>query len=203
MALDIASDWEPPIVTRESPTSAEPSDAALVAALAEDPAALAGLYDRHAALVYGLALKVLASPTEAEDLTQEIFVTLRQASTFDPTRGTLSAYLVTLTRSRAIDRLRARGRSRRLLEQWNAEPTRAAAAPSPLDALALRERTEHVRAALAALPETQRTVLELAYFRGLSQTEIATELDTPLGTVKTWARKGLSALRALLGERMA
>lgn len=203
MALDTAPAWEPPIVTPEDDRAANATDAALVAALADDPSALAALYDRHAALVYGLALKILASTTDAEDLTQEVFVTLRQASTFDPTRGSLAAYLITLTRSRAIDRLRARGRSRRLLEQWNVEPTRAPAAPSPLDALTLRERTEHVRAALTTLPDSQRVVLELAYFRGLSQTEIATELDTPLGTVKTWARKGLLSLRALLGERMA
>lgn len=203
MALDIASAREPPSVTRKELATAEASDAALVASLADDPSALAVLYDRHAALVYGLALKVLASTTDAEDLTQEVFVTLRQASTFDPARGTLTAYLITLTRSRAIDRLRARGRSRRLLEQWHVEPTHAPAAPSPLDALATRERTEHVRAALTTLPDSQRVVLELAYFRGLSQTEIATELDTPLGTVKTWARKGLLSLRALLGERMA
>lgn len=203
MALDTAPAWEPPIVTPEDDPAADASDAALVAALADDPSALAALYDRHAALVYGLALKILASTTDAEDLTQEVFVTLRQASTFDPARGSLAAYLITLTRSRAIDRLRARGRSRRLLEQWNVEPTHAPAAPSPLDALALRERTERVRAALTTLPDSQRIVLELAYFRGLSQTEIATQLDTPLGTVKTWARKGLLSLRTLLGERMA
>ena len=203
MALDTAPAWEPPIVTPEDDLAANATDAALVAALADDPSALASLYDRHAPLVYGLARKILASTTDAEDLTQEVFVTLRQASTFDPARGTLTAYLITLTRSRAIDRLRAHGRSRRLLEQWNVEPTRAPPAPSPLDALTLRERTEHVREALTTLPDSQRVVLELAYFGGLSQTEIATELDTPLGTVKTWARKGLLSLRALLGERMA
>lgn len=182
----------------------DPSDADLVAALDGDPrGALAALYDRHAGLVFGLALRVLGSATDAEDLTQEVFVALRQSSTYDPTRGSLTAYLVTYTRSRAIDRLRARGRSRRLLAQWHAEPAATPAADSPLEALTLRERSEHVHAALAALPPAQRTVLELAYFRGLSQTEIAVELDAPLGTVKTWARKGLLSLRALLGERNA
>jgi RNA polymerase sigma-70 factor (ECF subfamily) len=182
----------------------EASDAELLASLADDPrGALAALYDRYAGLVYGLALKVLASTTEAEDLTQEVFVMLARASTYDPTRGTLSAYLVTFTRSRAIDRLRLRSRSGRLLERWGADPSATPAPASPLEALALRERGERVRAALAALPESQRRVLELAYFKGLSQTEISDELDTPLGTVKTWSRKGLSRLRTLLGEGMA
>ncbi len=185
------------------PDDTAASDAELVATLPTDPTrALAALYDRHAGLVYGLALKILASPAEAEDLTQEVFVVLRQGSTYDPTRGTLTAYLVTFTRSRAIDRLRSRGRSRRLLTQWSADPSAGSVSVSPLEALAERERTERVRSALATLPETQRTVLELAYFRGLSQSEIALELDAPLGTVKTWARKGLLSLRALLGERM-
>lgn len=178
-----------------------PSDADLVAALITDPrGALAALYDRHAGLVYGLALKILASTTDAEDLTQEVFVALARSSTYDPARGSLPAYLVTYTRSHAIDRLRARGRRRRLLAQWHAEPTETIV-PSPLDALTLHERAEHVQSALATLPDSQRTVLELAYFRGLSQTEIAAELETPLGTVKTWARKGLLSMRALLRER--
>jgi RNA polymerase sigma-70 factor (ECF subfamily) len=182
----------------------EASDAELVAALAYEPrSALAALYDRYAGLVYGLALKVLASTSEAEDLTQEVFLTLARSSTYDPARGTLSAYLVTVTRSRAIDRVRFRSRSGRLLERWGSDPSASAVPTSPLEAVALDERRERVRAALATLPETQRRVLELAYFKGLSQTEISAELDAPLGTVKTWSRKGLLSLRALLGEGMA
>ncbi len=190
--------------TALSPPDPGVSEAELVAALTEAPAtALAALYDRFAGLVYGLALKVLASPTEAEDLTQEVFLTLARGSTYDPTRGSLSAYLVTYTRSRAIDRLRSRSRSRRLLERWGSDPSAAHVVSSPLEQLSLAERTTHVRAALAGLPEIQRQVLELAYFKGMSQSEIAAELEAPLGTVKTWCRRGLLSLRALLGERMA
>ncbi len=182
---------------------ASPADAEVVAALADDPTgALATLYDRHAGLVYGLALKVLASPAEAEDLTQEVFVTLAHASTYDPTRGSLAAYLITVTRSRAIDRLRARTRSGRLLEQWGDDLGRTTTVVSPFDALADRERSARVRAALATLPDVQRQVLELAYFKGLSQTEISAAIGSPLGSVKTWARKGLASLRALLSGRV-
>jgi RNA polymerase sigma-70 factor (ECF subfamily) len=200
MALDSA--WTK-AATAVSADDTAASDADLVASLGTDAQALAVLYDRHAGLVYGLALKILASAPEAEDLTQEVFVMLRHGSAYDPTRGSLTAYLVTYTRSRAIDRLRGRSRSRRLLEQWRADPLTATVAPSPLEALTSRERTTRVRDALATLPATQRTVLELAYYGGLSQTEIATEIEAPLGTVKTWARKGLATLRTLLGERGA
>jgi RNA polymerase sigma-70 factor, ECF subfamily len=200
-ATDTACRTGPLAVSTPDP---QPSDAELVAALPREArTALAVLYDRYAGLVYGLALKVLASPAEAEDLTQEVFLTLARASTYDPARGTLSAYLVTFTRSRAIDRLRFRSRSTRLLERWGSDPAASPAHASPLEELDLQERTERVRAALVGLPEMQRRVLELAYFKGLSQTEIAAELDAPLGTVKTWSRKGLLSLRAILGERMA
>jgi len=173
-------------------------DAELLAALAVDRTrALGALYDRHAGLVYGLAMKILGSQPEAEDLTQEIFLSLCGKCDYDPARGTLSAFLVTLTRSRAIDRIRARGRKARLLDTLGQEPITDEPL-SPLDEISQGECTERVRAALAALPQTQRRVLELAYYRGLSQTEIAAELDTPLGTVKSWARRGLFSLRESL-----
>jgi RNA polymerase sigma-70 factor (ECF subfamily) len=148
--------------------------------------------------VYGLAMKILGNQAEAEDLTQEIFLSLCGKCDYDPARGTLSAFLVTLTRSRAIDRIRARGRKARLLDTLGEEPLLGEPSSSPLEELSLAESSERVRTALAALPESQRRVLELAYYRGLSQTEIAAELDTPLGTVKSWARRGLFSLRETL-----
>ena len=157
--------------------------------------ALGALYDRYAGLVYGLALRILGAPSEADDLTQEIFLTLCTKCDYDPARGSLSAFLVTLTRSRAIDKIRARTRKTRFLEHWGGAVIPDDPIASPLDELSMAERSERVRAALADLPEAQRRVLEMAYYRGLSQTEIAAELDTPLGTVKSWARRGLFSLR--------
>ncbi len=175
------------------------TDAELLAALAVDPSsALGTLYDRYAGLVYGLALRVLGTPAEAEDLTQEIFVTLSTKCDYDPARGSLSTFLVTLTRSRAIDKIRARTRTTRFLESWSAQPLADDWAASPLDALSIAECSARVRSALDGLPEMQRRVLEMAYYKGLSQSEIATELETPLGTVKSWARRGLFSLRESL-----
>ena len=181
--------------------SREQTDAELFAALAVDQtSALARLYDRYAGMVYGLAMKVLGAPAEAEDLTQEIFLTLCTKCDYDPRRGPLSAFLVMLTRSRAIDRVRARTRKTRFVERWSHAIVPDEPVPSPSEQLSVAECSTRVRAALAALPETQRRVLELSYYRGLTQTEIAAELDTPIGTVKSWTRRGLSQLRASLAS---
>ena len=177
----------------------EETDAELCAALAVDPTpALARLYDRHAGLVYGLAMRILGAPAEAEDLTQEIFLTLYTHCDYDPSRGPFSAFLAMLTRSRAIDRVRARTRKTRFVEQWTHAIVPEEPVPSPSDALSATECSERVRAALAELPDDQRRVLELSYYRGLTQLEIANELDTPIGTVKSWTRRGLLRLRASL-----
>ena len=107
----------------EADGASEPSDAELVARLADDPSALGVLYDRHGRLVYGLALAILRSAELAEDLTQEVFMSLYDQSLFDPGRGTVGAFLTTLTRSRAIDRLRGSGRRVRLLRaRWESAP---------------------------------------------------------------------------------
>jgi RNA polymerase sigma-70 factor (ECF subfamily) len=179
--------------------AATPSDAELLAAFAVDrSSALGALYDRYAGLVYGLAMKILGAPSEAEDLTQEIFLTFWTKCDYDPARGSLSAFLVTLTRSRAIDKIRARTRKTQFLEHWGEAAISDAPIASPLEELSIAECSERVRAALADLPGTQRRVLEMAYYRGLSQTEIAAEIETPLGTVKSWMRKGLFSLRESL-----
>jgi len=177
------------------------TDAELLAALAVDQAsALGALYDRYAGLVYGLAMKILRAPSEAEDLTQEIFLTFCTQCDYDPARGSLSGFLVTLTRSRAIDKIRARTRRTRFLDHWGEAVIPDDPVASPFEELSIAECSERVRAALADLPETQRRVLEMAYYRGLSQSEIAAELETPLGTVKSWARKGLFSLRESLAS---
>ncbi len=174
------------------------SDAELVSALASDRlTALGEIYDRYAPLVFGLARAMLSSTPEAEDLTQEVFVSLCHQCRYDPERGTLGAFLTTVTRSRALDRLRARGRRLAFLRRlpWSGEPT---ADDDPLAAVSLSQMGRNVQEALGRLPDNQRQVLELAYFKGLTQTEIAQELDLPLGTVKTCARRGLQSLRGEL-----
>lgn len=162
--------------------------------------ALGILYDRYGSLVYGLALKVLGNSHEAEDLTQEIFLTLWRNGTYNPARGSFSSYLMILTRSRAIDKLRSRGTRLKLLDRWSQTLVMQPVSPTPFEQADLNERSQYVRDALTQLPEKQRQVLLMAYYEGLSQSEIAKKLDIPLGTVKTWARQGLLKLRNTLQD---
>ncbi|MGF1458567.1 MAG: sigma-70 family RNA polymerase sigma factor [Leptolyngbyaceae cyanobacterium] len=165
--------------------------------MAGDIEAMAVLYDRHAGLVYGIALKVLHDPQEAEDLVQDIFVQLVKRSTYDPRRGSLRTYLSIMTRSRAIDRLRSRQSTQRSVNRLTAEqPT--VTDDTPTDIVSREEENQAVRDALAQLSESQKQVLRLAYYEGLPQTQIAKRLKTPLGTVKTRARQGLIKLRQIL-----
>ncbi len=170
---------------------------------ARDPEALRALYDRHASLVHGLGLRVLRDATEAEDLVQDVFLHLwRRAEMFDGERGVFTGWLVSLARNRAIDRLRARRTRERKGDEFEAEqaapPT---AGPSDPDATTYaNELRGAVVRALGTLPDQQRAALELAYFGGLSHSEIAERLDAPLGTVKTRVRQGMLRLRELLGE---
>jgi RNA polymerase sigma-70 factor (ECF subfamily) len=177
-------------------------DTALLHAVARgDERAFATLYDRYASILLGLLLRILHSRAEAEDVLQEVFLQIWQrASDFDQMRGRAFTWLVTLARSRAIDRLRA-------LESRHRTATESARGASDVvhdaaeDAIQ-SEQHEIVRQALATLPEEQRRTLLLAYFEGLSQSEIAARLNEPLGTVKTRARAGLMKLRELLrGKR--
>ncbi len=185
---------------RDDPLRPEPSDADLLRALADAPDALGPLYDRYGGLVYGLARAILKADEEAEDLTQEVFLMLCQGTTYDPARGSLGAYLTTLTRSRAIDRVRNRGRRLRLLRaSWQGAPPPERPAGA-VELIATRESSERVRSAVAELPANERRALEMVYYQGLTQTEIAASLDAPLGTVKSWCRRGLLGLRAALAD---
>jgi RNA polymerase sigma-70 factor (ECF subfamily) len=147
-----------------------------------------------------LALAILGSREEAADLTQEVFVIVCEPTAFDPSRGSVSAFLTTMTRSRAIDRLRRRGRSVRLLKTWHEAMPPAPSPPTPFERVSMQHCAERVRGALADLPEAERQVLELAYFKGLSQAEIAADLDTPLGTVKSRSRRALMTLKRALQD---
>ncbi|MEM1281189.1 MAG: sigma-70 family RNA polymerase sigma factor [Cyanobacteria bacterium P01_H01_bin.152] len=162
-------------------------------------AALAILYDRYGNLVYTVALKVLKQPAEAEDLAQEIFLHLQNKEKFDPNRAALSTYLCVLTRSRALNRIARRGTHQRSLQKLKQSlPERTGA--TPLEKASLAERKEALQQALATLPEQNRQILDMNFYQGLSHAAIAQQLNIPLGTVKSKARKGLMTLRQHLGE---
>lgn len=181
----------------------ESADAALSAGLrSRDSKALAQLYDRYASLVHGLVLRIVQSPHDAEEVTQDVFLNAWQRSAqFDAERGNLAAWLLVLARSRAIDRLRAR-RSR----ERNTEAAAQAAAfvpasiPDPAASVLDAERRARIERALASLTEAQRQAVQIAFFEGLSHTEVAERLNTPLGTIKTRIRQGMLRLRDALQE---
>ncbi len=186
------------------PEPARTSDAELLHAIARgDEQALASLYDRYRLILFGLVLRILHSREEAEDVLQELLLQVwKRASDFDEARGRPFTWLVTLARSRAIDRLRSLGARDRATTESARD-----AGPEPwsdaADDAIRSEQSEIVRQALAELPEEQRQALLLAYFEGLTQTEIATRLGAPLGTVKTRMRSGMIKLRELLRGKVA
>lgn len=180
-----------------------PSDTELFLALKSgDVEALGELYDRYAASVYGMSLRVLASPDEAADLTQDVFLNLWNRSTYDPARGTFKSFLLLLTRSRAIDRLRTHGRQHKFRQRWQQADAHDLTAPplEGLEGLSRSEQSQAMTEAMTQIPEAERQVLELAYFNGLSQSQIAQQLNIPLGTVKSRSRQGLLKLRRHLRE---
>jgi RNA polymerase sigma-70 factor (ECF subfamily) len=166
--------------------------------VAGDTDGLTALYDRHGRLVYSLALRILRDSGDAEDVTQEVFVQAWcQANRFDRTRGSVAAWLLTVTRTRAIDVVRRR----RVRPQPADEPTfrdTSDAGPGQDLQLEWTERADAVRAALQSLPLVQRLAIELAFFEGLTHSEIAEQLEIPLGTVKARVRQGLLRLRDML-----
>ncbi len=168
-----------------------------------DAAALADIYDQHGRAVFGLALRVLENQGDAEDVVQEVFAQAwSQARRYDAERGSVAAWLLMIARSRAIDRLRAR-RTRpdatpSAAEQALVELPDTALAVDQLVASA--ESAARLRQALTALPYLQRVAIELAYFEGLTHTEIAARLEQSLGTIKARIRTGLHRLREALTE---
>jgi RNA polymerase sigma-70 factor, ECF subfamily len=159
--------------------------------------ALEELYDRHNDLLYSLVRRIVSRGAEVEDVVQETWLQAwRTAGAYDPARGSVCGWLIAMARSRAIDRLRSEGSRQRAAEAAGLEPPDHPADPS--DDAARHERSERMGAALAQLESHHREVLTLAYFAGLSQTEIADRMETPLGTVKSWTRQALSRLTELV-----
>ena len=168
-----------------------------------DREAFSQLYDRFSSLVYTFAMRMLRVPQDAEDLLQEVFVQVwHQADRYNEARGSPEAWIMNITRSRAIDKLRSIRRMENSFVLTD-DPARAESTENVESSASESETKLTMNSALANLPEGQRRVLELAYFDDLSQTEIAARLKEPLGTVKTRMRSGIHRLRGLLGTKVA
>jgi RNA polymerase sigma-70 factor (ECF subfamily) len=185
------------------PGSAAADQAALERMARGDHDALAELYDRHGRLVFSLALRILRDQADAEDIVQDVFSQAwRQAARYESSRGNVIAWLLNLTRSRAIDRLRGR----------RARPDTATGDPAALELpdlsqpvdeqIALSTEAARIRAAVDELSVLQRVAIELAFYEGLTHVEIAERLELPLGTVKTRIRQGLLKLKERLAGAM-
>ncbi|MBI4522173.1 MAG: sigma-70 family RNA polymerase sigma factor [Gemmatimonadetes bacterium] len=189
-----------------SPKQEAPADSGLIERMAAgDERALGALYDRHGAVAYSLARGILKNAADAEEVVADAFVQAwRTAAGFESSRGSVLAWLITITRSRALDRVRSRHRHAKALERAALqEATGFALAPAiagrePERAVEQEQMSQRVSRTLAELPEPQRRVIELAYFQGMSQSEIAEALGEPLGTIKTRMRTGMEKLRLAL-----
>ncbi len=175
----------------------------LVSALAEvadgSEAALADVYARTSAKLYGICLRILTDRQEAEDALQDIYVTIWQrAGAFDETRASPVTWLATIARNRAIDRLRARG-NRRFTGLDEAEQVRDPG-PGPYASLEIREAHDRLAACVDTLEERHAGAIRQAFFEGVTYAELATKDGVPLGTMKSWVRRALLKLRACLGE---
>lgn len=183
---------------------ADLDDAALLVMIAGgDEQALAALYDRHGARAFSLALRILGDPETAEEVVLDVFWSVWQhAGAFMPERARFTTWLYAMVRNRAVDRLRRRRARPPEVPERALEPREAAAADPAVEAMAeAEELAQAIREAMASLPEAQRRVLELAYFRGWTHREIAEHLGEPLGTVKSRLHLALRKIHDWLAER--
>lgn len=170
-----------------------------------DREAFAALYDRYATMLYALCIAIVKKQEEAEDVLQECFLQVwEKAVAFNSAKGSAYTWLATLTRNRAIDRLRSKSfrKDKQTLPDFDFELMADDTIHTPLDNTSFAERADIVKNAFAKLPAEQRQVLELAYFQGHTQSEIASELHLPLGTVKTRSREALKKLNKILREKL-
>jgi RNA polymerase sigma-70 factor (ECF subfamily) len=172
-------------------------DATLVERLLQkDVSAFEQLYDRHSRPIYGLVMRILQQAGTAEEVVQDVFLQLwRNAAQYDSTRGPFLPWLFTLARNRALDTLRLKSERQRRREDQTNELPAVASAPQYEKELDRKRCAEKVRTMIDSLGPQQKRAIELAYFEGLSHTEIAAALKQPLGTVKSWIRNGLLRLK--------
>lgn len=190
-------------------TKDEERDRELMARIkARDASALSELYDHYNRLLFGLILSILRKREEAEDILQEVFTKIwQQAEKFDLERGTVYTWIVTLTRNRSIDRLRSKVYKEQKKQSTSLDDEDVfhplySDESDPLENTILTERAKKVHEALDQISEKQRKVLQVAYFSGMSQSEISEEFDIPLGTVKSRMRDGMIKLRELLAKEI-
>ena len=171
---------------------------------ARDADALEELYDLYHRLLFGLVLSIVKKREEAEDMLQEIFVKIwNKAESFDPERGNAYSWIVTLARNQAIDRIRSKGYKTQEKQSVSIhQPLFSLEGDKhdPMETTIFSDRAELVKKALGQIPEAQSEVIKIAYYRGMTQREIASYLDIPLGTVKTRTRQGMMKLKSILGE---
>jgi len=181
------------------------SDAALVAAVARgDGGAFATLYDEYSPIVYGLAVRMTGDAQAAEDLAQEVFLSLwRRAGAYDPRRGAVRTWILAMTHHSAVDALRARAAAGRRADALAARSGTVEPPDEVPERVLAAEEARRVLAALETLPAEQRETLELAYLHDRSQAEIAERTGVPLGTVKSRVRLGLARLRVALAPEAA
>jgi len=173
------------------------SDATLVVQLLHrDVSAFEQLYDRHSRIVYALVLRILQQASTAEEVVQDVFLQLwRNAGQYQSDRGPFVPWLLTLARNRALDHLRLKSERQRRREDQADELPAIAKTPEYEKALDEKRRAERVRSLIGTLSAPQKKAIEMAYFEGLSHSEIANALQEPLGTVKSWIRNGLLRLK--------
>lgn len=175
-------------------------DAAIIRDLrAGNLAGLGILYDRYGEAVYRLALKIIGNSQEAEDLTQEVFLAFWNSKNYDGERGSILVFLLTMARSRSLNLLRKERSQQQMLQRLGVQPSNHTP-KLPMERASLSELSTLLAQALQSLPENQRQIIEMAYYEGLSQSEISQQLQLPLGTVKTRSRQGLLKLRKLLQD---
>jgi RNA polymerase sigma-70 factor, ECF subfamily len=186
------------------PEGNQPTDAALMERLLHrDTSALEILYDRYGRPGHSLVLRISQQPASAEEIVQDVFLQLwRSAERFQSSRGPLEPWLFTMARNRALDFLRLkREKQRRREDSTDSDvPFSAVIQPDPEGEIDQSRRAEKVRALLSSLPALQRRAIELAYFEGMSHSEISAAMGEALGTVKSWIRGGLLRLREMLQE---
>jgi len=185
-------------------TETGPSDATLLRAVAAgDETALAQLYDRHVPLLLAIARRILGPSGDAEDALQDSFVQVwKQAGRYDPRRSSVPTWLVLITRSRCLDRLRSRHSAGAALDRFGAEPQPRHESSRAVESVISLQRRRRVAQELEALPPEQREVLELAFYSGLTQSEIAARTGIALGTVKTRTLLAMRKLRAALRDEI-